>query len=48
MKLKLQALDFSLTIAGDMEHLWSTYGNGVGQLMAYMWELYYFDVGWLM
>ena len=30
MKLKLQALDFSLTIASDMEHMWSIYGNGVG------------------
>ena len=36
----------SLTIPGAMGHIWSKYGNGMGEPMAHTWVLYFFDMGY--
>ena len=38
-------LNPSLTKAVDMEHIWSKYGNGMGQHMANLWALHGFYMG---
>ena len=35
----------TLTKAVDMEHVWSKYGNGMGQPMTNVWVLYGFHMG---
>ena len=35
----------TLTKAVDMEHIWSKYGNGMGQHMANLWALHGFYMG---